>query len=150
MERKLANMPGWKRILHSRFYHSYLDTPEFNFNQDFVETVPLLKAAGNLWDWERTTELGIIGANTRTVRMYIDPKAEKGQQQAKNFWRLIWEAQKWQSTSKKEKGGCWMPTRQTLLTQLNESVAQGIRWNLFAVVLQDKVKCMCKKYRKRD
>ncbi len=32
-----------------------------------------------------------------------------------------------------------MPTRQTLLTQLNESVAQGIRWNLFAVVLQDKV-----------
>ena len=30
MERKLANMPGWKRILQSRFYHSYLDTSEFN------------------------------------------------------------------------------------------------------------------------
>ena len=77
-----------------------------HFNQDFVETVPLLKAAGDLWSWERTTELGIIGANTRTVRMYIDPKTEKGQKQAENFWRLIWEAQKWQSTSKKEKGGC--------------------------------------------
>jgi predicted RNA-binding protein associated with RNAse of E/G family len=29
MERKFANNPGWKRILQHRFYHSYLDTPEF-------------------------------------------------------------------------------------------------------------------------
>ncbi len=29
MERKFANMPGWKRILQSRFYNSHLDTPEF-------------------------------------------------------------------------------------------------------------------------
>ena len=29
VERKFANMPGWKRILQSRFYGSYLDTPEF-------------------------------------------------------------------------------------------------------------------------
>lgn len=29
MERKSANVPGWKRIIESRFYHSYLDTPEF-------------------------------------------------------------------------------------------------------------------------
>ncbi len=28
MERKFANMPGWKRIVQNRFYHSYLDTPE--------------------------------------------------------------------------------------------------------------------------
>ncbi len=29
MERKWANLPGWKRILRNRFYHSELDTPEF-------------------------------------------------------------------------------------------------------------------------
>ncbi len=29
MERKFANNPGWKRILQNRFYHYYLDTPEF-------------------------------------------------------------------------------------------------------------------------
>jgi uncharacterized protein len=29
MERKLANLPGWKRIIQSRFCGSYLDTPEF-------------------------------------------------------------------------------------------------------------------------
>ena len=29
MERKFANMPGWKRILRSRFYACYLDPPEF-------------------------------------------------------------------------------------------------------------------------
>ncbi len=29
MDRKFANMPGWKRILRNRFYCSYLDTPGF-------------------------------------------------------------------------------------------------------------------------
>jgi uncharacterized protein len=29
MDRKFANIPGWKRILQNRFYSSYLDSPEF-------------------------------------------------------------------------------------------------------------------------
>lgn len=29
MERKYANFPGWNRILENRFYHMYLDSPDF-------------------------------------------------------------------------------------------------------------------------
>jgi predicted RNA-binding protein associated with RNAse of E/G family len=32
LRKKFANMPGWKRILQHRFYHSYVDTPEFRGN----------------------------------------------------------------------------------------------------------------------
>lgn len=66
-----------------------------HFDRRFIENVPLLKVDGNMWDWARTTELGIIGSNTRTVRMYIDPKSKNGQKQAERFWHYIWEAQKW-------------------------------------------------------
>jgi hypothetical protein len=65
------------------------------FDRKFVEHVPILKADGSRWDWERTTELGIIGSNTRTVRMYIDPKTHEGYKRTERLWRYVWEAQKW-------------------------------------------------------
>ena len=77
-----------------------------HFDRKLVEHIPLLKADGSTWDWDRTTELGIIGSNTRTVRMYIDPKAKDGQKQAKKFWRYIWEAQKWTVAGENEKTSC--------------------------------------------
>ncbi len=77
-----------------------------HFDRRFVENVPLLKADGRIWDWDRTTELGIIGANTRTVRMYIDPKSKDGQKQAEKFWLNIWEAQKWNVADRNQKASC--------------------------------------------
>jgi hypothetical protein len=76
------------------------------FDRRFVENVPLLKADGSIWDWDRTTELGIIGSNTRTVRMYIDPKSKDGQKQAEKFWLNIWEAQKWNFSGRNHKASC--------------------------------------------
>lgn len=76
------------------------------FDRRFVEYVPLLKADGSVWDWDRTTELGIIGANTRTVRMYIDPKSKDGQKRAKKFWLNIWKAQKWNVAGRNKKATC--------------------------------------------
>ena len=76
------------------------------FDRKFVENVPLLKADGGMWDWDRTTELGVIGSYTRTVRMYIDPKSKDGQEQAEKFWRYICEAQKWNVPGKNQKAQC--------------------------------------------
>jgi hypothetical protein len=76
------------------------------FDRRFVEIVPLLKADGSIWDWDRTTELGIIGSNTRTIRMYIDPKLKDGYKQAEKFWRYIWEAQKWNVAGRNQKASC--------------------------------------------
>ncbi len=77
-----------------------------HFDQKFVEHVPLLKADGSTWNWDRTTELGIIGSNTRTVRMYIDPKTEGGRKQTDRFWRYIWDTQKWNDTGINKKASC--------------------------------------------
>jgi hypothetical protein len=76
------------------------------FDRRFVENVPLLKADGSMWDWDRSTELGIIGSNTRTVRVYIDPKSKAGQKQAEKFWLNIWEAQKWNFAGSNQKASC--------------------------------------------
>ena len=76
------------------------------FDRRFIENVPLLKADGGAWDWERTTELGIIGSNTRTVRMYINSESKNGQKQAENFWRSIWEAQKWNTAGRNHQPSC--------------------------------------------
>jgi len=65
------------------------------FDREFVEHVPILKVNSSRWNWERTTELGIIGSNTRTVRMHIDPKTDEGYKRAERFWRHVWKAQKW-------------------------------------------------------
>lgn len=76
------------------------------FDREFVEYVPLLKADGSLWDWSRTTELGIIGSNTRTARMFIDPSTEIGRGQAKRFWLHIWKTQKWEKMISTDKRSC--------------------------------------------
>lgn len=76
------------------------------FDPKFVEHVPLRKADGSSWEWDRTTELGIIGANTRTVRMYIDPQTADGREQVERFWHYIWETQKWNDAGGRKKAGC--------------------------------------------
>lgn len=65
------------------------------FNRKFVEQVPLLMADESSWDWSRTTELGVIGANTRTVRVYIDPEKKADQKRADKFWGKINQSQRW-------------------------------------------------------
>ena len=76
------------------------------FDRNFVELVPLFKADGSLWEWGRTTELGTIGANTRTARMYIDPNTEEDNKRAERFWCYIWETQKWDNEGKEAKASC--------------------------------------------
>ena len=65
------------------------------FNREFVDHVPILKADGSRWEWERTTELGVIGSNTRTARMHIDPGIRGDRGRAKRFWQRMREAQRW-------------------------------------------------------
>lgn len=76
------------------------------FNRDFVEHVPILKANGSKWQWGRTTDLGVIGSNTRTVRMHIDPGRSEGLKRAERFWQHIWALQKWQTMEIASCGGC--------------------------------------------
>lgn len=76
------------------------------FSRNFVEHVPFYKADGSFWEWERTTELGIIGSNTRTARVHIDPKSNDGYERAKRFWQCIWETQKWDKNTKKKSCHC--------------------------------------------
>ena len=66
------------------------------FDHEFVEFVPILKADGSRWQWGRTSDLGVIGSNTRAVRMHIDPRMDEDQKRAKRFWRHIWRLQEWQ------------------------------------------------------
>lgn len=63
------------------------------FTRKFVDHVPILKASGNRWRWGRTTDLGVIGSNTRTARMHIDPGTSEGQERAERFWLHIWNLQ---------------------------------------------------------
>jgi hypothetical protein len=65
------------------------------FTQEFVEEIPILKADGGRWDWNRTTDLGVIGSYTRTARMHIDTETDAGREQAERFWRHVWESQDW-------------------------------------------------------
>jgi hypothetical protein len=64
------------------------------FDRRLVTEVPLLSADGQSWEWERTTDLGVIGSYTRTARMHIDLSTSKDKERAARFWRHIWEIQK--------------------------------------------------------
>jgi hypothetical protein len=64
------------------------------FDRAFVEGVPLLAANGEPWNWEQTTELGVIGSYTRAVRMHINPSTEQGRELADRFWQRIWQQQR--------------------------------------------------------
>ncbi len=63
------------------------------FDRKFVEHIPILKKDRTAWEWGRQTDLGVIGSNTRSVRMHIDPKKDK--ERARRFWRRIWKLQGW-------------------------------------------------------
>jgi len=76
------------------------------FNRKFVDFVPILKADGSPWDWNRTTELGVIGANTRTTRMHINPDTTEGMKSSKRFWQYILDSQKWDSFDNMTKSSC--------------------------------------------
>ena len=65
------------------------------FDRAVVEGVPLLAANGEPWNWEQTTELGVIGSYMRAVRMHVNPSTEQGGEQADRFWQRIWRSQKW-------------------------------------------------------
>jgi len=65
------------------------------FDRRFVEAVPILTADGQRWEWGRTTDLGVIGSYTRTVRAHIDPSTQEGKEQARRFWHHVWKTQKW-------------------------------------------------------
>jgi hypothetical protein len=85
-----ANFAIFKGSVNSRRFRYAVP-----FNHDFVEHVPILKADGSKWQWGRTTDLGVIGSNTRTVRMYIDPGSTEGLERAERFWQYIWARQEW-------------------------------------------------------
>ena len=74
------------------------------FNREFVEHVPILLASGEKWKWGRTTDLGVIGSNTRTARMFIDPSASGGRKQAERFWKYISTFQNWDAATTKSSG----------------------------------------------
>lgn len=84
-----ANFAIFKGSVNSRRFRYAVP-----FNREFVKRVPILKADGREWQWGRTTDLGIIGSNTRTVRMHIDPGTSEGQERTERFWGYIWESQK--------------------------------------------------------
>jgi hypothetical protein len=65
------------------------------FDREFVEDVPILSASGKRWNWEQTTELGVIGSYTRAVRLHIDPSNENDKERANRFWHRTWQKQRW-------------------------------------------------------
>jgi hypothetical protein len=70
------------------------------FDREFVEHVPILMADGDKWQWEQKTDLSVIGSNTRTVRMHINPSTSEGRKRAERFWQYVWESQKYQTTKR--------------------------------------------------
>lgn len=105
IERKLANSPGWKRIIQNRFYHSYVDTPEFTghitlYCMDAV-TAPLVVEyfhrktcivdAGYAWlrqypAGEHFTVTAQYDASARIVAWYIDICLRTGVDQNQIPW----------------------------------------------------------------
>lgn len=83
-----ADYAVFKGSTDSRRFHTAVP-----FDQEFVEHVPILKRDGAVWEWGRSTELGVIGSYTRAVRMHIDPKTDAAR--AKRFWERIWKLQGW-------------------------------------------------------
>ncbi len=83
-----AGYAVFKGSTDSRRFHTAVP-----FNREFVEHVPILKADGSAWEWGGNTELGVIGSNTRAVRMHIDPQTDGAR--AKRFWERIWKLQRW-------------------------------------------------------
>ena len=93
--RRWVNIPAsfadyavFKGSTNSRRFHTAVP-----FDREFVEHVPILKKDGAAWEWGWSTELGVIGSNTRAVRMHIDPKTDGAR--AKRFWERIWKLQRW-------------------------------------------------------
>lgn len=93
--RRWANNPDsfadyavFKGSTNSRRFHTVVP-----FDRKFVEHIPILKKDRTAWEWGKQTDLGVIGSNTRAVRMHIDPKKDK--ERAKRFWRRIWKLQGW-------------------------------------------------------
>ena len=78
----------FKGSINSRRFHTAVP-----FDRKFVEHVPILKKDRTVWKWGQQTDLGVIGSNTRAVRMHIDPK--KNKKRAKRFWKHIWKLQSW-------------------------------------------------------
>jgi hypothetical protein len=110
----LFNSPAFKQNAHVRRYAAnpsgfqgfavFKGSPSSRrfryavpFDRQFVESVPILKADGSRWSWGRTTELGVIGSNTRTVRMHIDPAKRDDTGRARRFWRHVYEQQRWET-----------------------------------------------------
>ena len=77
-----------KGSISSRRFHTAVP-----FNREFVEHIPILKKDRTAWEWDKQSDLGVIGSNTRAVRMHIDPKKDK--KRAKRFWKRIWKLQSW-------------------------------------------------------
>ena len=78
----------FKGSINSRRFHTAVP-----FDRKFVEHIPILKKNRTAWKWGKQTDLGVIGSNTRAVRMHIDPKKDK--KRAKRFWKRIWKLQSW-------------------------------------------------------
>jgi hypothetical protein len=76
------------------------------FDREFVEHVPILKANGAPWEWGRTSDLGIIGSNSRTVRIHIDPGSKEGKARARRFWERVWNAQNWNVPTTSSRRSC--------------------------------------------
>ena len=78
----------FKGSINSRRFHTAVP-----FDREFVEHIPILKKDRTAWEWDKQPNLGVIGSNTRAVRMHIDPKKDK--KRAKRFWKRIWKLQSW-------------------------------------------------------
>ena len=78
----------FKGSINSRRFHTAVP-----FDREFVEHIPILKKDRTAWEWDKQSNLGVIGSNTRAVRMHIDPKKDK--KRAKRFWKRIWKLQSW-------------------------------------------------------
>ena len=78
----------YKGSTNSRRFHKAV-----KFDREFVEDIPLLTAAGDPWNWETSTPIGVIGSYTRTARLHIDPNTDS--ERAARFWTRIRQAQQW-------------------------------------------------------
>ncbi len=78
----------FKGSINSRRFHTAVP-----FDRKFAEHIPILKKDGTAWAWGKQTDLGVIGSNTRAVRMHIEPQKDKNR--AKRFWERIWKSQSW-------------------------------------------------------
>ena len=83
-----ADYAVFKGSTNSRRFHTAVP-----FDREFVEHGPILKKDGAAWEWGWSTDLGVIGSNTRAVRIHIDPQTDG--ERAERFWKRIWKLQRW-------------------------------------------------------